>query len=142
MEPAQIIESVNRENTELQNQNLQPLDKLQETRDQLSKARMLNDTYQYEVQAQGFQIYVANETIANLNHHICFLQSYIACVERQSEQAMRACRDATEYCEREIAAGRWSGHEWSQEAANLSSSARNLHHSAFANFKASNTSDE
>ncbi|KAF5844302.1 hypothetical protein GGP41_004527 [Bipolaris sorokiniana] len=63
-------------------------------------------------------------------------------VEHQSDQAMRACKETTEYYEREIAAGRWSNHQWSQEAANLSSSARNLHHSAFTNFKASNTSDE
>ncbi|KAJ5028963.1 hypothetical protein J3E73DRAFT_408089 [Bipolaris maydis] len=125
MEPAQIIESVNRENAELQNQKHQLLANLQETEDQLSKARTLNDTYQYEVQAQAFQMYVANETITNLNHHIYFLQSYIGRVKQQSDQAMRACRDATD-----------------QEAANLSSSARNLHHNAFANFKASNTSDE
>ncbi|KAL6153543.1 hypothetical protein ACJQWK_11269 [Exserohilum turcicum] len=142
MEPAQIIESVNRENTELQDQKHQLLAKLQETEDQLSKARTLNDTYQYEVQAQAFQMYVANETITNLNHHTYFLQSYIGRIEQQSDQAMRACRDATEYYEREIAAGRWSGYQWSQEAVNLSSSARNLHHNAFANFKASNTSDE
>ncbi|KAJ6284228.1 hypothetical protein J3E71DRAFT_377810 [Bipolaris maydis] len=62
-------------------------------------------------------MYVANETITNLNYHIYFLQT------------MRACRDATEYYEREIAAGRCS-------------SARNLYYNAFANFKASNTSDE
>lgn len=110
MEPAQIIESVNRENAELQNQKHQLLANLQETEDQLSKARTLNDTYQYEVQAQAFQMYVANETITNLNHHIYFLQSYIGRVKQQSDQAMRACRDATEYYEREIAAGRWSGY--------------------------------
>ncbi|EMD66423.1 hypothetical protein COCSADRAFT_24535 [Bipolaris sorokiniana ND90Pr] len=142
MEPAEIIAFVNRENAELQNQSHQLLGELQETRDQLSKARTLNDIYQYELQAQAFQIYVANETITNLSHHIYFLQSYIAHVEHQSDQAMRACRETTKYYEREIVAGRWSGHQWSQEAANLSSSARDLHHNAFANFKASNTSDE
>ncbi|EUC40882.1 hypothetical protein COCMIDRAFT_30250 [Bipolaris oryzae ATCC 44560] len=103
MEPAEIIASVNRENTELQNQNHRLLSKIQEIQDQLSEAPH---------------------------------------VEHQSDQAMLACRQTTEYYEREIAAGSWSGHRWSQEAANLSSSAKDLHHSAFANFKASNISDE
>ncbi|KAJ6280872.1 hypothetical protein J3E71DRAFT_362279 [Bipolaris maydis] len=132
MELAEIIASVNRENTELQNQNLQLLGKLQETQDQLSQVLTLNDTFQNIFQAQACEIFAANESITTLNHYIYFLQN----------QAMRACRQTTEYYEREIAAGSWSGHQWSQEAAHLSSSARNLHHNAFANFKASNTSDE
>lgn len=142
MEPAEIIASVNRENTELQNQNHRLRSKVQEIQDQISQARTLNNMFQHTFQAQAFEICTVTETINNLHHHIYFLQSYIAYVEHQSDQAMLACRQTTEYYEREIAAGRWSGHQWSQEAANLSSSARNLHHSAFANFEASNTSDE
>ncbi|EUC27711.1 hypothetical protein COCCADRAFT_30864 [Bipolaris zeicola 26-R-13] len=142
MEPAEIIASVNRENTELQNQNDRLLGKIKEIQTQLSEAHTLNNMFQHTFQAQAFEIYTAAETINNLHHHIDFLQSYLAHVEHQSEQAMLACRQTTEYYEREIAAGSWSRHQWSQEAANLSSSARDLHHSAFANFKASNTSDE
>ncbi|XP_014550963.1 hypothetical protein COCVIDRAFT_42646 [Bipolaris victoriae FI3] len=142
MEPTEIIASVNRENTELQNQNHRLLGKVQEIQAQLSEAHTLNNLFQHTFQAQAFEIYTATETINNLHHYINFLQSYIAHVEHQSEQAMLACRQTTEYYEREIAAGSWSRHQWSQEAANLSSSARDLHHSAFANFKASNTSDE
>ncbi|EMD86815.1 hypothetical protein COCC4DRAFT_73843 [Bipolaris maydis ATCC 48331] len=142
MEAREIIASANQQNTELQNQNYRLLGKVQEAQAQLSEAHTLNNMFQHTFQAQAFEIYTATEMINNLHHHINFLLSYIAHIEHQSEQAMLACRQATEYYEREIAAGSWSGHQWSQEAAKLSSSARNLHHSAFANFEASNTSDE
>ncbi|KAI1676400.1 hypothetical protein KJE20_14030 [Pyrenophora tritici-repentis] len=142
MEPAEIIASVNRENTNLQNQNHELLSKIQEIQEQLSEACTLNNIFQYTFQAQAFEICTATEKINNLHHYIYFLQSYIAHVEHQSDQAMLACRQTTEYYEREIAAGSWTGHRWSQEATKLSSSAKDLHHSAFANFKASNTSDE
>ncbi|EOA85924.1 hypothetical protein ACJQWK_02581 [Exserohilum turcicum] len=142
MEPAEIIASVNRENAELKNQNQRLLGQVQETQDQLFEARSLNNIFQHTFQAQAIEICSATETINNLHHYNYFLQSYIARVEQESEQAKLACRQTTEYYEREIAAGSWSGHQWSQEAANLSSSTRDLHHNALNNFKASNTSDE
>lgn len=83
---------MNRENTELQNQNHRLLGKVQEIEAQLYKAHTLNNLFQHTFQAQAFEIYTATKTINNLHHHIDFLQSYIAHVEHQLEQARLACK--------------------------------------------------
>jgi chromosome segregation ATPase len=80
--------------------------------------------------------------IYGLHQHIHFQQSCIAHVEQQSEQGMLACQQTVEFFRRENAAERWSSHQWSQEAVDLSTRARNLQKAVLTKIEGSQPSDE
>lgn len=87
---------------------------------ELSKMHTLTNASKAIFQGQTFEVCRAAETINGLHQLKHFLQSYIADVERQSEQETMACQQTAEFFERENAAESWSSHQRSQEAANLS----------------------
>ncbi|KAF1346345.1 hypothetical protein EJ07DRAFT_185716 [Lizonia empirigonia] len=95
-----------------------------------------------ELQAKAFEIYKATESINGLHQHIHFLQSYIAHIENQSKQGMLACQQTAKFFERENAAELWSNHQWSQEAANLSTATTDLQKAVLTKIEKSQPSDK
>jgi hypothetical protein len=135
MEPAEIIASVNQENAELHA-------KTQQMEQQLFEMHTLNNAMNIMYQNQAFEIYRAVETVDGLHQHIHFLETYIACIERRSDQGMLACQQTAEFFERENAAEIWSSQQWSQEAAHLSIGTRNIQKAVLTKIEGRQSSEE
>ncbi|KAL1591531.1 hypothetical protein SLS60_011923 [Paraconiothyrium brasiliense] len=136
MDPAQIIASVNKENLELQKANDRLVDEIEELR------KLRDDgLYRFNTafQAQTYDLLAAMSFIDNLRDENCFLQSYLAHTESQSEQALWASHQTAKFFERALVEDITKLH---QEAENLSPEACALHQAVLKKIEAGRGSEK
>lgn len=129
MDPPKIIAAVNKKNSHLEEENNQLHIEINDLRCQI---QCTQNAFQMAFHDQGLQLWGAQQ-------YITYLQSYIAYFQNQSEHAMEASRQTTEFFEGQLTAtGTWTN----PEASRLSSETRDLNQKVLTMIEAKRESEE